>query len=78
MFRDLTNYFIFLIKENRFTKCDTCSIIKAEKEKTMDKSRINELNQLLEEHNKLQMLVDNLVVMQTLTWAIIIILQIDL
>jgi hypothetical protein len=42
-------------KENRFTKCDTCSIIKLEKEKTNNKEKLMELNHLLDDHIKLQM-----------------------
>ena len=45
------------LQENRFTKCDTCTAIKSEKEKTMDAVKIKQLNDMMEEHNKLQMLV---------------------
>ena len=33
--------------ENRFTKCDICSIIKSEKEKTMDPTKIVQLSELI-------------------------------
>ena len=45
------------MQENRFTKCDTCTEIKKEKEKTMDQEKIRKLNKMMEDHNKLQMYV---------------------
>lgn len=45
------------IQENRFTKCDVCTEVKKEKEKTMDQEKIGELKKMMEEHNNLQMFV---------------------
>ena len=49
---------LILLQENRFTKCDVCSMIKRELEKTMDRVKREHLNSILEEHNKLQMYVN--------------------
>ena len=46
---------LFIWQENRFTKCDICSVIKSEKEKTMNPNKIAELNIVLAEHLALQM-----------------------
>lgn len=42
------------IQENRFAKCDTCSMLKEEKEKTTDMKRKKELQVLLDGHLALQ------------------------
>ena len=47
--------FAVAFQENRFTKCDICTMIKSEKEKSLDATRIADLNDLMEEHLKLQM-----------------------
>lgn len=46
---------MLLTQENRFTKCDICSMVKKELEKTIDRNKREKLKMLLEEHNKLQM-----------------------
>ena len=40
---------------NRLTKCDTCTALKEEKEKTMDKNVRKYLDELYKLHNNLQM-----------------------
>jgi hypothetical protein len=42
-------------KKNRFTKCDICSVIKSEKEKTFCQEKIKELFVLMADHLNLQM-----------------------
>ena len=42
------------VQENRFAKCDTCSVIKDEKEKTMDSDRRQALQKILDSHLELQ------------------------
>ena len=49
-----------IIQENRFTKCDACTELKKEKERTMDQEKIKELNKMMQEHNNLQMFVYNM------------------
>jgi hypothetical protein len=41
-------------QENRFTKCDTCCMLKDEKEKTNDANRKAQLRQMLDDHLALQ------------------------
>ena len=43
------------MQENRFTKCDICTMVKREKEKTMNEAKLKELDEILKEHNDLQM-----------------------
>ena len=51
----------YIVQESRFTKCDTCTMIKREKEKTFNEVKLKELDRMLQEHNALQMLVSSLV-----------------
>lgn len=50
---NLVNIMIYM-QENRFAKCDTCSMLKEEKEKTTDMKRKKELQVLLDGHLALQ------------------------
>jgi len=43
------------LQENRFTKCDVCSMIHREMEKTRDPLRKAEVDRIRTEHNALQM-----------------------
>ena len=48
-------FVLLLLQENRFTKCDVCTMVKRELEKTIDSVKRGELKSVLAEHNKLQM-----------------------
>ncbi len=47
--------FCLFCKENRFTKCDTCCMVKDEMNKTSDVKRKTQLRQMLDDHLNLQM-----------------------
>ena len=47
--------FAFYFRVNRLTKCDACTALKEEKEKTLDRNVRNYLDELYKIHNTLQM-----------------------
>ena len=52
----------FLVQENRFAKCDTCTMLKEEKEKTTDMKKKKELQIHLDAHLALQRYIISLYV----------------
>ena len=45
---------IIIVQESRFTKCDTCTLVKNELQKTTDSERRKYYAGVLEKHNALQ------------------------
>ena len=53
-FKDCSCTTFAFTQENRFTKCDTCCMLKDEKDKTTDAKRKAQLRQMLDDHLALQ------------------------
>ena len=51
------SYALF-VQESRFTKCDTCTLVKNELQKTTDSERRKYYADILEKHNALQRYVN--------------------
>ena len=48
---------LYFIKENRFTRCDSCTHYKQALESTMDKNKRKEIENILQKHIELVMYV---------------------